>query len=101
MSDAILATIISGLLSLAGIIITVVATMRKSRDDMIAEIRRRSDDSDAKLDKEIALIQTKVDELTREVRAHNNFAQRVPVLEEKIKVANHRIDNLESGVHAS
>ena len=38
---------------------------------------------------------TKLDELTREVRAHNNFAQRVPVLEEQIKVANHRLSDLE------
>ena len=37
----------------------------------------------------------KIEELTREVRAHNNFAQRVPVLEEKVKVANHRIEDLE------
>ena len=88
MSDAILTTIISGVLSLAGIIITVVATMRKSRDDMIAEIRRRSDDSDAKLDKEIALLRAEVDELKREVRIHNNFAQRMPVIEEQINVLN-------------
>ena len=88
MSDAILTTIISGLLSLAGIIITVVATMRKSRDDMIAEIRRRSDDSDSKLDKELALLRAEVDELKREVRMHNNFAQRMPVMEEQINVLN-------------
>ena len=88
MSDAILTTIISGLLSLAGIIITVVATMRKSRDDMIAEIRRRSDDSDSKLDKELALLRAEVDELKREVRMHNNFAQRMPVIEEQINVLN-------------
>ena len=42
-----------------------------------------------------AVTDTKLEELTREVRAHNNFAQRVPVLEEKLKVANHRIDDLE------
>lgn len=42
-----------------------------------------------------AVMETKVDELTREVREHNNFAKRVPVLEEQIKVVNHRIDNLE------
>ncbi len=42
-----------------------------------------------------AVTDTKLEELTREVRAHNNFAQRVPVLEEKVKVANHRIDDLE------
>ena len=42
-----------------------------------------------------AVTDTKLEELTREVRAHNNFAQRVPVLEEQIKVANHRIEDLE------
>lgn len=42
-----------------------------------------------------AVTKTRLDELTREVREHNNFAQRVPVLEEQIKVANHRIDDLE------
>ena len=42
-----------------------------------------------------AVTETRLDELTREVREHNNFARRVPVLEEKIEVANHRIDDLE------
>ena len=42
-----------------------------------------------------AVTDTKLGELTREVRAHNNFAQRVPVLEEKLKVADHRIEDLE------
>ena len=42
-----------------------------------------------------AVTETKLDELTREVREHNNFARRVPVVEEQIKVINHRIDDLE------
>lgn len=42
-----------------------------------------------------AVTDTRLDELTREVREHNLFAQRVPVLEEQIKVANHRLDDLE------
>ena len=42
-----------------------------------------------------AVTDTKLEELIREVREHNNFAKRVPVLEEQIKVANHRIDDLE------
>lgn len=42
-----------------------------------------------------AITDTKLDELTREVREHNNFAQRVPVIEEQIKVINHRIQDLE------
>ena len=45
-----------------------------------------------------AVTETRLDELTREVREHNNFARRVPVLEEQIKVANHRIDDLERKV---
>ncbi|OUQ35620.1 hypothetical protein [Faecalibacterium sp. An122] len=43
-----------------------------------------------------AVTDTKLEELTREVREHNNFAQRVPVLEEKMKVADHRIGDLEN-----
>jgi len=43
--------------------------------------------------------QAVTEELTREVRAHNNFAQRVPVLEEQMKVANHRIADLEANEH--
>ena len=42
-----------------------------------------------------AVTDTKLEELTREVRLHNNFAQRVPVIEEQLKVANHRIADLE------
>ena len=45
-----------------------------------------------------AVIETKVEELTREVREHNHFARRMPVVEEQIKVINHRIDDLE-GFH--
>ena len=42
-----------------------------------------------------AVTDTKLEELTREVREHNNFARRVPILEEQMKVANHRIQDLE------
>ena len=42
-----------------------------------------------------AVTDTKLEELTREVREHNNFAKRVPVMEEQIKVINHRIQDLE------
>ena len=43
-----------------------------------------------------AVTDTKLEELTREVREHNNFARRVPILEEQMKVANHRIADLET-----
>jgi len=42
-----------------------------------------------------AVTETKIEELTREVREHNNFARRMPVVEEQIKVINHRIEDLE------
>ncbi len=45
--------------------------------------------------KQQAITDTKLDELTREVREHNDFARRVPVVEEQIKVMNHRISDLE------
>lgn len=83
MSDAILVAIITGGLSLLGIIYSSSKSARKV---------------DAKLDKQQAVIETKMDELTREVREHNNFAKRVPVVEEQIKVINHRIEDLE-GFH--
>ena len=45
--------------------------------------------------KAMAVMEERIAELTREVRAHNNFAQRMPVVEEQIKVINHRIEDLE------
>lgn len=83
MSDAILVAIITGGLSLLGIIYSSGKSAGKV---------------DAKLDKQQAVIETKLNELTREVREHNNFARRVPVVEEQIKVINHRIEDLE-GFH--
>lgn len=51
---------------------------------------------EAKQQQTIALIEYKLDELTREVREHNNFARRMPVVEEQIKVINHRLHDLEN-----
>lgn len=78
--ETIVVAIITGGLSLLGVIITSNKTTREVQ---------------AKLDKQQAVTETKLEELTREVREHNNFARRVPVLEEQIKVANHRIADLE------
>ncbi len=84
MSEAIIVAIITGGLSLIGVIVPNNRTAQNMDKSM-----------DAKLDKQQAVTETKLEELTREVRAHNNFAQRIPVLEEQIKVANHRIEDLE------
>lgn len=80
MSEAIIVAIITGGLSLIGAIVSNNHTAQSM---------------DAKLDKQQAVTETKLEELTREVRAHNNFAQRIPVMEEQIKVANRRIADLE------
>lgn len=78
--ETIVVAIITGGLSLLGVIITSNKTTR---------------DVQAKLDMQQAVTETKLEELTREVREHNNFARRVPVLEEQIKVINRRIADLE------
>lgn len=83
MSEAIIVALITGGLSLTGVVITCLATAKKTeRAAAVAQ----------------AVTDTKIVELTREVRAHNNFAQRMPVVEEQIKVINHRITDLE-GYH--
>lgn len=84
MSDAIIVALITGGLSLIGVIVSNNHTAQSMDKSM-----------DAKLDKQHAVTETKLEELTREVRTHNNFAQRIPVLEEQMKVANHRIADLE------
>lgn len=78
--ESIIVAIITGGLSLIGVIITNA---------------KSSKDIENKLSVQQAVTDTKIEELTREVRTHNNFAQRVPVIEEQIKVINHRISDLE------
>lgn len=76
----VVATAITGFLSLCGVIVSNIGSNRKIEHS---------------LETSQAVTDYKIDELTREVREHNNFAQRVPVLEEQIKVINHRIKDLE------
>ena len=85
MSEAILVALITGGLSLAGVVVTCLATARKNETSV-----RISQ----------AVTDTKIQELTREVRLHNGFAQRLPVVEEQIKALNHRITDLERGDRA-
>ena len=83
MNEAIAVALITGGLSLVGVVITCMATAKKNETTMkVAQ----------------AVTDTKIQELTREVRLHNGFAQRMPVVEEQIKVINHRIEDLE-GYH--
>ena len=92
---AIIVALITGGLSLIG---TIYAAKRQG-DITLAKIQHQSEISDekltAKMDRNLAVTDTKIDELTREVRMHNDFARRVPVMEEQIKIANKRIEDLE------
>ena len=83
MTDAIAVALITGGPSLLGVVITCLVTAKKSETTIkIAQ----------------AVTDTKIQELTREVRQHNGFAQRMPVVEEQIKVINHRLTDLERGL---
>lgn len=67
--ETIVAAIITGIVTLAGVLIA------NSKSQAVTDV--------------------KIEELTREVRKHNSFAEKIPVIEEQIKIANHRIDDLE------
>ena len=78
--EGIISSLLTGGLALIGVIITNVMSNKK------IEIQ---------LDKQLAITDTKLQALTDEVKKHNNFAQRMPVVEEQIKVINHRLDEIE------
>lgn len=80
MTEAVIVALITGGLSLLGTVLAIVSTSRKS---------------DEKLRISQAVTDTKLDALTREVRAHNNFAARMPIVEEQIKVINHRLERID------
>lgn len=82
MSEAIVVALITGTLSLTGVVVSNWATARKNA---------------SALHTHQAVTDTKIQELTREVREHNQFARRMPVVEEQIKVINHRLRDLEQG----
>ena len=74
------ASVVVGLFSLVGVIISNNKANNKMQSDMKTAQ---------------AVTDERISELTREVRMHNDFAKRIPVIEEKINVANHRISDLE------
>ena len=79
----IIVALITGGLALTGVIISNAATTAKIASDLKTAQ---------------AVTNTRIEELTREVRKHNGFAERIPVIEEQIKVINHRIEDLEDKV---
>lgn len=82
MSATVAASLITGLLSLAGVVLS----------NLLSERRRENALRTAQ-----AVTDEQLRELTREVREHNHFARRMPVVEEQIKVINHRLEDLEKG----
>lgn len=80
MTEAITVALITGGLSLLGVIIASAAGNRRTEQ---------------KIQVAQAVTDTKIEELTREVRKHNNFAEKIPVIQEQIKVVNHRLADLE------
>ena len=90
MSEAIIVALITAGVSLAGTIATVVLTNKHT----LSELDKKSELSDVKLEAKLkeyqAVTDTKLTELTREVREHNNFARRMPVLEQRVDQLEHR-----------
>lgn len=78
--ESIIVAIITGAFALIGVVITNMASYRNIENKLVTAQ---------------AVTDTKIDALTAEVREHNNFARRMPVVEEQIKVINHRIEDLE------
>ena len=76
--------IIIAVITALGSIVAVILTNKSANDKMMQSMKVHD-----------AVTDTKLEELTREVRTHNHFAERMPVVEEQIKVINHRIDDLE------
>lgn len=81
MSEAILVALITGGLSLAGVVITCLATAKKSeKNAAVAQ----------------AVTDTKIEALTHEVRQHNDFARKIPVLQEQVRAIDRRLTHLET-----
>ena len=87
MSDAVLSALITGGLALIGVVVTSVVTSRKNQREI-----------EHKLEVHQAVTDTKLDELTREVRLHNNFAQKIPAMQAEIGTLVKNVDKLQ-GFH--
>lgn len=92
MSDTLVAAIITGVLAVAAEVVIAIVSQKAT----MKELEKQSALADARLEKNQAVTDTKLENLTAEVRTHNQFAMRLPVLEEQVKVANNRIKDLEA-----
>ena len=100
MSDAVIAVIITGVFS---VVCQMIISRNSSKDlakDLYAKLDKQSEISDQKLDAKLekyqAVTDEKIAELTREVRKHNNFAEKIPVMEAEEKRLNERLKVLEN-----
>lgn len=82
MGESIIVAIITGCFAMLGTVLTVWAAGKKTDENLRTNQK---------------VIDTKIEELTREVRKHNNFAERMPVVEEQIKNIYHQIDEIKKG----
>lgn len=84
MQTEIIVSIVSGLLTLVGVCVTAWAASKRTRDDVTQKLTTAQ-----------AVTDVKIEELTKEVRRHNNFADRMPALEQKVSDINDRLKSLE------
>lgn len=99
MPEAVIVALITG----ACAVVAQVILSHSANSKMLSEIEKRSEISDVKIEGQIesmkSVWEVKLSQLTESVRAHNSLAERIPVIEEKIKVMNNRIADLERGYH--
>jgi endonuclease III-like uncharacterized protein len=91
LSEAIIIAIITS----SAAIISNILTSRKTSQEVAHKLEKNQLETAHKLEKQQAVTDTKIEELTREVRAHNNFAQRMPVVESEIKTLKGTVSNLQ------
>ena len=95
MSDAIIVALITGVCA----VVAQFIINRKSQSDLYSKLDKSSELSDAKLDAKLekhqAVTDTKIEELVREVREHNNFARRIPLVEKDVQVLGEKVARLE------
>lgn len=87
----IIVSIITSVFTFAGVVITVISTNKKTAQT----INEQHMNLTHELDRQQAVFDARLEELTREVREHNGFARRMPVVEEQIKVINRRLEDIE------
>ena len=95
MSDAVVVALISGIISLCGIVLTAFIQSRK----ITADMDKQSSLADARLEKAQAVTDTKIDALASNVQSMNEVLQRIPALEERVRSVKQHVDDLERKVN--